>query len=174
MAIKKATKKLQVKVTRVKIRAKPVKVVIKSKPIKKEEMDLCKLPDNISEDRKIPDKGLKAIDNEQSNKGKFQKITQENLLKFGIPPTPAIFKGADDFFEKKMLKLKYLNEQMIDIYSRVFIYKISKAQCKKSIIFGGSIKKEIFNRALQEVDDWEMPVDKRQNEQVCNLYKIGD
>lgn len=69
---------------------------------------------------------------------------------------------------------------MVEIYSRVFLYKIgSKSmgiKLPKAVLFSGSFKKELFKRALDEVSDWTVHEEVNQNEDVaiCNLYKISN
>ncbi|ELA40950.1 uncharacterized protein VICG_01980 [Vittaforma corneae ATCC 50505] len=110
----------------------------------------------------------------------FYKITKENLTKFNIPPTPTILKSLEQFFTQKLSKLDFLNEQMIEIYSRVFLYRIGSkfigVKLAKTTLFSGPFKKELFRRALDEVNDWTMQeeINHNEDESICNLYKIAN
>lgn len=114
--------------------------------------------------------------NKTGKKEVFEKIVKEDLSIFNIPPTPAIIKNINYFFKEKLSNLEFLNEEMMKVYSRVFLYKMTlKTTGKKSVFFEGlKIKKAIFQRALEEINDWKEISEEVEEgrEEICNLYKI--
>lgn len=105
----------------------------------------------------------------------FRRILKENCKNLSIVLTPSIYTSAKELFEKKLEKLEFINEQMLDVYARALLYRTaSKVNKINQKIFIGKIKKEIFLNALQEIDkiDFKEKKVKTNDKLVCNLYKI--
>ena len=66
-----------------------------------------------------------------SKKDIFVSIFKNNCTEFNIPESFAVSQSILSFYDQFLSKLDYLNEQMMEIYSRVFCYKNSK-RLKKS------------------------------------------
>lgn len=99
-------------------------------------------------------------------------MCREICITLGVPLTPSLVSNLCQFYDQKLKKLEFLNEQMIYAYSSALIYR----NCRnlKKEVFAKGMKKEIFSRALQEVDDWDKAQETVETGEglVCNLYSI--
>lgn len=110
-----------------------------------------------------------------STKELFVSIFKTNCTEFNIPLSFSILENISLFYDQFLIKLSYLNEQMMEIYSRVLCYRSSSGLSKNNFL--KKIKKNSFEIALKEVDEWLSNQENKKvpilSEQVCNLYSIN-
>lgn len=104
-------------------------------------------------------------------KNSLMSVCRQRCMALGIPLTQSLMSNVLAFYDQRLQKLEYLNEQMIYVYASAFIYRHAQGLRKKVLAKG--IKKEIFGNALSEVDDWTRAQETVEDgEIVCNLYSI--
>lgn len=126
----------------------------------------------------IPTNSSKNVTDTKNDKStQFLKIMKKKSLEIGIPHSPSTMKKSLCFFNEILSKLEFLNEQMMEIYSSAFLFVISQRSIVKSK-FVGKIKKTIFDKAAEEVQEWmktkETVKTEKQGDLICNLYRITE
>lgn len=117
------------------------------------------------------DAGQRCSDNEaETTKGLLGATCSQLCTAFGIPFTPFLMSSMHAFHDQRLRKLEYLNEQMVHVYASAFIYRHTRGMRKETFVKG--IKREMFDKALAEIDGWEGVQEAEDCEVVCNLYSI--
>jgi hypothetical protein len=106
------------------------------------------------------------------------KFLVENLSeicnKFSVTISSSIIKRFKSFYHRFAKKLEYLDQSILNLYSKIFAYKYSNGEKK---IFMKNEKAAIFNMALKEVNEYlknEEPIEnfKEEKHSTCNLYSF--
>ncbi|KAM0680115.1 hypothetical protein GINT2_001808 [Glugoides intestinalis] len=126
---------------------------------------------------KLPKRSLtnNPVEENSAMNGKYKALVRGYCLKFSIPFTPSINAMTDQFFKERLIKLEFINEQMMDVYAKAMLYcAVSKRTGMTQKMIIGKTRKEIFKKALNEVEDFKFIEEERgsENTLICNLYKI--
>lgn len=107
----------------------------------------------------------------------FNQMMKKNIVKFSVASTPGLLKNAIEFFQQKLSKLTFLNEQMMEAYARALLHDTLAATMGVKLarvkLVSENVNKEVFNGALEEVRNWKaLEESVTSDDNTCNLYKI--
>lgn len=101
--------------------------------------------------RSLDNESLKSTDSIMCDK--YKTFVRDHCSGLSIPFTPSINAMTEQFFNEILIKLEFINDQMMDVYAKAMLYcAVSKRTGITQKMFIGKTKKEIFKKAINEVE----------------------